>query len=512
MTALPIPALASRPTAAQQREANRFAAASAAVRRSKLWLAGLFAVLFWFSVPYSLPRHLPSANASVRATDNAEQFEGSASRQIAVPLLGLCAAYMLWRYPKRGILGGRLLLLVCCYVAWALASTAWSEDPSLTAKRLVVFALDCFFTYALARTLSTMEMALGAMLATFATGLLSVLSDIVLLHTFNPADPDYRLMGVMTPNQQAMNLVACALCSMALLLRRPRWAPWLSAVLSVTLAMLWITRARIGTILCLLLLALAANKFLRDRARPHTRVVIALLLLIVAAPALVYAFGSSGSGAAQSAFMMGRTDTENTSNLSNRLPLWQELMDSVDQRPILGYGYGAFWTPARAAQISRDQGWPVPHAHNTYLDQVIALGVIGGALYFAMMVSALVVSWRRYLHLRSSTNLLNAMLLTWLVLLSSSESTPLEPHMPTLLVYIAVVRMCLREGSVDTSDPDPDRPIVEGLDVPVLLAAPPAGTQATAVPHVPSLGHGIPFDTPFPARHTRTPDLAGRSA
>lgn len=512
MTALPNPALGTRPTAAQQRETNRFAAASTALRHTKFWLAALLGVLFWFAVPYSLPRHLPSANIAVRATDNAEQFEGSASREIAVPLLGLCAAYMLWRYPRRGVLGGRLLILVCCYVAWALASTAWSEDPSLTAKRLVVFALNCFFTYAVARTLSTMEMALGATIAMFATGLLSVLSDIVLLHTFDPADPDYRLMGVMTPNQQAMNLVACALCCMGLMLRRPRWTRWLALMLAVTLAMLWITRARIGTILCIVLLGIALNKLLRDRARPHTRVVLMLVGLIVVAPALVYVFGSSGSGAAQSAFMMGRTDTENTSNLSNRLPLWQELMDSVEQRPILGYGYGAFWTPERAARISADQGWPVPHAHNTYLDQVIALGVLGGALYFAVMVSALVVSWRRYLHLRSSTNLLNAMLLTWLVLLSSSESTPLEPHMPTVLVYIAVVRMCLRENSVDTSDPNPDRPIVEGLDPPEFLDPSPSTTAATTVRHVTRLGHGVAPATPFPARFASTTEFRQKSA
>ena len=202
--------------------------------------------------------------------------------------------------------------------------------------------------------------------------------------------------------------------------------------------------------------------------------------------------------------MMGRHDTENTSNLSNRLPLWQELMDSVQQRPILGYGYGAFWTAERAARISRDQGWPVPHAHNTYLDQVISLGVVGGALYLIIMVSALVMAWRRYLHLRSSTNLLNAMLLAWLVLLSLSESAPLEPHMPTILVYVTALRMCLREGSVDTSDPITDRPIVEGLDAtPALNIAQPPTTQP--VPHAPPLGHAIPAAESFPARHLYTP-------
>ena len=291
MTALPIPALRGAQTAARHREASRFAVASSSLRRSKFWLALLFGVLFWFSVPYSLPRHLPSANAATQATDNAEQFDGAASRQIAVPILGLCACFMLWRYTVRGVLGGRLLLWVCLYVAWACTSTAWSEDPSLTAKRLVVFALDCLFTYALARTLTTLEMALGAMIATFTTGLLSVASDIFLVGTFSPGNADYRLQGVMAPNHQAMNLVACALCCVALMLRRPRWVPRLSVVLVLTLAMLWITRARIGTILCIVLLAIAFNKLLRDRVRPHLRATVLLLLLLAAGPLLVFVGG-----------------------------------------------------------------------------------------------------------------------------------------------------------------------------------------------------------------------------
>lgn len=496
------PAIERMQVAAQQRDATRFAAASARFRQSKCWLALLLGFLFWFSVPYSLPRHLPSIEAGAQVTDNAEQFEGAISRQIAVPILGLCACFMLWRYPIRGVLGGRLFIVVCLYVAWVVSSVIWSEDPQLSAKRLVVFALDCLFTYALARTLSTMEMALGAFVAMLVTALASLFADVFLLHIFQPGNSDYRLTGVMTPNHNAMNLVSCALCGVALMLRRPRWLPWLSAALTITLALLWITRARIGTILCFLLLAIALNKVLRDRARPHVRTAVVLLMLLLTAPMLLFLFGSDVGGAAQSAFMMGRNDTENTSNLSNRLPLWQELMDSVEQHPILGFGYGAFWTEERAARISKDQGWAVPHAHNGYLDQTIVLGIIGGSLYLVIMVSALVVAWRRYRRIPSSGNLLNAMLLTWLVLLNTSESAPLDPHMPTILVYAAVLRMCLREGSVDTADPVPDRHIVEGLAPPTSLPPP------SHRPQTPLQLHGNAAAGTLPAGQWRTPVLS----
>ena len=73
--------------------------------------------------------------------------------------------------------------------------------------------------------------------------------------------------------------------------------------------------------------------------------------------------------------------------------------------------------------------------------------------------------------------------------------------MPTILVYAAVFRMCLREGSVDIADPvtDPDRPIIEGLGAPTL---PPSATHPRLVP-----AQGTGVAAAFPARHRRTPGV-----
>jgi O-antigen ligase len=153
--------------------------------------------------------------------------------------------------------------------------------------------------------------------------------------------------------------------------------------------------------------------------------------------------GKNGTNAAQMAFMMGRSDTENTSNLSNRAPLWGELMESVERNPWLGVGYDAFWTPARVESISADQGWAVPHAHNTYLDQALSLGVVGALLYTAMVWSAMVMAWGRYRSDGSAGNLLAAVLITWLALEGLAESVPLDPYLPTLLAYACIAKMCM---------------------------------------------------------------------
>jgi O-antigen ligase len=173
---------------------------------------------------------------------------------------------------------------------------------------------------------------------------------------------------------------------------------------------------------------------------------------MVGVPAFIFLAGRSGSGAAQSAFMMGRTDTENTSNLSNRAPLWSELMESVRTRPWFGFGYEAFWTAARVERVSTDQGWVVPNAHDTYLDQTLSLGAVGAVLYAGMLWGAIFVAWRRYFRDRSETSLMPALLLTWLALTGVAESAPLDPYLPTILAYSCIAKMCLVEGSESESD------------------------------------------------------------
>jgi O-antigen ligase len=202
----------------------------------------------------------------------------------------------------------------------------------------------------------------------------------------------------------------------------------------------------------LLLLAVIVTRMTRVMLRPAARGLLLLACATVVVPGLIYAVGRSGGGAAQKAFMMGRSDSENTSNLSNRAPLWSELMESVDQRPIAGVGYEAFWTPARVESVSADQGWAVPHAHNTYLDQALSMGVVGVFLYAGTIVGAVVLAWRRYRRNDSAVNLFVAVLLTWLALEGVAESVPLDPYLPTLLAYACIVKVCMVEGSEAEGD------------------------------------------------------------
>ena len=75
--------------------------------------------------------------------------------------------------------------------------------------------------------------------------------------------------------------------------------------------------------------------------------------------------------------------------LTGRTKIWAAVMRRIQERPWLGYGYAAVWsdtdTWAPLAWITRQAGFRAFHAHNSWLEQWLGLGVVGlGAwsLYF----------------------------------------------------------------------------------------------------------------------------------
>lgn len=421
------------------------------VRLCKIVCAVLLGVCFWYSVPYYLPLKL-DPDPMKAAANEAAAYEGNISRQLAMPAILAVSAYMLWRLPERGRFtrAGKLAYCALGYVGWAMASSAWSLDPAITRKRLVVFLVNIFFIYVLARVASMLEIALLGFVSTGTVALISLVIDITVQHTFAPFDPDYRFMGVMTANFQAMNLLVCLLCGFTLAQSRPRWLFWMTPLLALFSGLLFITRARVGTFICLGMMTFILLRMAKQHLEPARRALAICLALMFVVPGAVFALGKSGGGAVTDVFMMGRKDTQNTASLSNRAPLWAELMDSVEQHPILGAGFEAFWSPERVEKVSFDQGWMVPHAHNTYLDQTLSLGVVGAGLYTLTLVGGCFVAWKRYSHRPSERTLLPPLLLTWLALLSLTESAPVSPYLPTLIVYACIVKLAMEEGSDDS--------------------------------------------------------------
>lgn len=74
---------------------------------------------------------------------------------------------------------------------------------------------------------------------------------------------------------------------------------------------------------------------------------------------------------------MGRDVT-----FTGRTPIWSILLEHISERPWLGHGYAAYWgvDDGPVYWLRERTEWPVPTAHNAWLEVAISLGVIGVTL------------------------------------------------------------------------------------------------------------------------------------
>jgi len=132
--------------------------------------------------------------------------------------------------------------------------------------------------------------------------------------------------------------------------------------------------ALMGLALAILALSRLAG-FKRAFARSGTFIMVAACLFFVA---------ESIFGVVESVVtLLGRNMT-----FTDRVPLWNVLIEFATERPLLGYGYSGFWTVTRARGIAQ-QAEAVTEAHNGYLEILLAGGVIGIALLALVLITAL---------------------------------------------------------------------------------------------------------------------------
>ncbi|MGC2721946.1 MAG: O-antigen ligase family protein, partial [Candidatus Acidiferrales bacterium] len=66
--------------------------------------------------------------------------------------------------------------------------------------------------------------------------------------------------------------------------------------------------------------------------------------------------------------------------LTGRMQLWHYVKQEIVRRPVLGFGYSAFWSTGEADRIRAAVNWDPPTAHNGFLDAALGLGIIGLAI------------------------------------------------------------------------------------------------------------------------------------
>lgn len=364
-------------------------------------------------------RGIFSAKASelVSTAVMAQNIEnGDLPREIAIVSLLAVGLFLLSRarFQVKSVVS---LKCFFAYMSLALLSVLWSANPLLTGKR-VIAALSCVvFSAGLAvgyygrnsdgGTRLVRHICLMGSIACAAVIIVAILAG-----NFHVLDLGWRLGSVGRENQISWVAAIPFLTVWATRDDRKIWPTSSSfmVIIAVTGTVLVLTKSRTT------LIATAGGLLVCELLKRWSkRRLVAMALL--AAALLV-----SASTSWFDQFWLRGADENQLQTASGRTILWKVVWRDISERPLLGYGYGGYWTADRV--FSQEVEWAPTSAHNGYLDTMAQLGFFG----LALIVTFIALCSReglRLMRLGSMNRRIGMLLLVitvWLVIINFTES------------------------------------------------------------------------------------------
>ncbi len=340
-------------------------------------------LLLFFGVSGSIPGIAPN---------QASEMTGAAATRLQIVVgLGTQAvvngtiAFLLLRWSRLVLRHPAVLAAPCILAAWAVVSTLWSQDPLLTLRRSLPFALAAALGVLLALRFTPQRLLL-LLQVTFlvlacGTAIVALGFPAIGLDASTGHGGDWQ--GVFTQKNacgRAMVFaVAAALCS-------ARYSVFSVAAVLVFGAELLLSGSRgawlLGAVLAACLLLFRASCRLTQKARTALLAFSALGSAGVAAVAVLRF--------ATLAALLHRDPT-----LTGRTAIWHQVWISILHRPLLGYGFAAFWRGAQGASwdIVVALKFVLFHAHNGFLEIWLELGAVGLLLFAGGFVRAAWLLW-----------------------------------------------------------------------------------------------------------------------
>ncbi len=415
--------------------------------------AAVFAAGFWaidhtpFASSY-FEQDSIVAESENRTADRIETVNTiTAPVRICLGLFGM--AFLL--FPTRTKLnwGGFLFVLLVGYVLYLGATALWSVNPQISTQKFLVL---CFFSaaaFGIARQLRVDEMALIFSVICIFYIVLGLVAEI-LLGNFVPHTRYYRFVGTCHPNSLAVYGSFCCLVAIVYFNQRKGFNRLLVLIFIIGIVTLIMTKSR--TTLAGFCLAAMATLFITFK--PNNRVLAissSVMVFILMGFVLTLSRGDVRADVATK-LAMGRTSDVTT--LTGRLPLWELLVESIDEKPWTGYGYLAYWDKERIEYLSDQLRWEIPHGHNMYLDVTLDGGYVGLGFFililgFAWLLSAYQTIW----YLDRDMALVFGFL-SFAIVHGFAESLFKLPTFLLFMLICLLLRMCFEPSRIKSNESD----------------------------------------------------------
>jgi exopolysaccharide production protein ExoQ len=267
-------------------------------------------------------------------------------------------------------------ILMLALVSFLLLSAVWSIDPATTVRRGVVYLWVVVGTIGVVGSLDRDEVMdlLGLVCA-----LSAVASIVLLVISPNNALMSYssELRGIY-PHKNVFGQVMAigALVSLHAIRTshsRRRFSKVCALILFTGLTFLSKSSTAILTIFAFSTVNGVITLFRRGN---FWRIVGVFLIIFLVPVAGIVAWDHNAV-----LEMIGKDPT-----LTGRTELWSYLLNDIGQKPMLGWGFRAFWSGQNPAvwEIQTVIGWVAASAHNGLLEMLLEVGIMGSALFLLL--------------------------------------------------------------------------------------------------------------------------------
>jgi O-antigen ligase len=296
----------------------------------------------------------------------------------ALNLLAIVVSLLLFWWGLQRVRGPRFNRVLPLVAAGLLViSTLWSVAPVTTATRSSAYFFLVVGAIGIVELLDADEVMrltalIGGLAATVSLLLLFVLPDTVMT--------EIGLRGVFSQKNvlgQAMVVGVFAGLHGIRIGGRRRFRHIIIVALCTIVAFLSRSTTSLLTIFAFLTLHILCTLYIRAGYRR----MISISLSVIVAPTFALIVMNAD-------FMFSFLEKNET--LTGRTELWPYVFDYIYQRPVLGWGFAAFWIRSNpfAAEISSMLGWDfsVNEAHNGMLQLLLDIGVVGTAFFLYLWV------------------------------------------------------------------------------------------------------------------------------
>jgi O-antigen ligase len=331
---------------------------------------------------------------------------------------------------RLGVLRGAWVgaLMTAPLLLLALISSEWSILPDVTVRRTIALGFTTLFGLWLAARFTWREvvglvagasvvLALGSYIAALLAPGFGVHSDI---HpgAWRGLWYEKNTTGAI----MAQGALACACASVLSPARRTLWL--VGTALCAGLVLLSTSTTALLALLIVGAGFVTVAGLRRGGALAVTTSWIVLVVTGVAAGLYAFAPELVFEALGKDATLTGRTD------------IWGAVLRRVQERPMLGYGFGAFWEDkgGPVGFVHAEVDWSAPTAHNGWLELLLGLGWTGVALFglqLLVVATAAVVSLRR-----GPESYWALLFLSLFALFSLSESTIMQQNNLSWALYV----------------------------------------------------------------------------